>query len=106
MHVETEQTAQFTVITVSGEVDLATAPALRDVALPLVDAGRHDLVVDLSRVEFLDSTGLGVLVQLLTRVRAVDGTLRVVAPAERIAKVFRLTGLDQAMGLTDTVPRQ
>ena len=64
-----------------------------------MDAGRVRLVVDLSAVGFLDSTGLGVLVKALKRTREHDGTLDLVATDERILKVFRITGLDAVMPL-------
>ena len=59
-----------TVIEVGGEIDVYTAPKLRERIVDLVDAGSYDLVIDMEQVEFLDSTGLGVLVGGLKRVRA------------------------------------
>jgi len=58
--------------------------------------------VDLSRVEFLDSTGLGVLVGALKRLRAVNGTFKLVCAHERL-KIFRITALDRVFELYDTV---
>ena len=61
-------------------------------------------MVDLSQVDFLDSTGLSVLVKTLKRVREVEGgSLAVVVTADRVAKVFRLTGLDTLIPLHPTV---
>ena len=91
------------VVQVKGEVDVYTAPELDAELTRLADAQVFDIVVDLSRVDFLDSTGLGVLVKALKRVRELDGRLAVVAREERIRKVFRITGLDSVMGLTDSV---
>jgi anti-sigma B factor antagonist len=83
------------VIDVAGEIDVYTAPALRQRLAALLDEGRADLVVDLSRVTFMDSTGLGVLVGALKRVRGLDGRLVLVLDQDRILKVFRITGLTQ-----------
>ena len=69
----------------------------------LVEAGSYRLVVDLSNVEFLDSTELAVLVKALKRVREHGGSLSVVTATDRISKVFRITGLDTAIGLHGTV---
>ena len=76
-----------------GEIDVYTAPKLRETIVTLVDEGHFDLVVDLERVEFLDSTGLGVLVGGLKRVRTHDGSLSLVCTQERLLKIFRITGL-------------
>jgi anti-sigma B factor antagonist len=82
-----------TVISVTGEIDVYTAPTLRERLNDLVSQGEYDLVVDMAGVEFLDSTGLGVLVGGLKRARSHQGTLRLVCDQEKIIKVFRITGL-------------
>jgi anti-sigma B factor antagonist len=82
-----------TVVEVVGEIDVYTAPKLREQLTELVDSGRYDIVVDMAGVEFLDSTGLGVLVGGLKRVRMHDGAIRLVCTQERILKIFRITGL-------------
>lgn len=82
-----------TVVEVGGEIDVYTAPKLRETIVSLVAAGQYHLVVDLERVEFLDSTALGVLVGGLKRVRTHDGSLSLVCTQERLLKIFRITGL-------------
>jgi anti-sigma B factor antagonist len=92
-----------TVIAVGGEIDVYTAPKLREQIVQLVDEGRFHLVVDMEQVDFLDSTGLGVLVGGLKRVRAHDGSLRLVCTQERILKIFRITGLTKVFPVHATV---
>ena len=99
----TRDEAGHTVLAVSGEVDVYTAPALRDRIADLLDSGQHQLVIDLGGVEFLDSTGLGVLVGGLKRVRAHDGSLRLVCTQERILKIFRITGLTKVFPIHASV---
>ena len=101
--VTSRQEGARTVITVKGEIDVYTAPSLRERLNELVGAGRYDLVVDMGGVEFLDSTGLGVLVGGLKRVRSHDGTLRLVCAQEKILKVFRITGLTKVFPIHATV---
>ena len=91
------------VVDVAGEIDVYTAPQLREQLVELVDSGRYDLVIDMERVEFLDSTGLGVLVGGLKRVRAHEGSLRLVCTQERILKIFRITGLTKVFPIHDSV---
>lgn len=93
----------YSVVEVSGEVDVYTAPQLDEQLSTLVEGGSYKLIVDLSAVEFLDSTGLGVLVKALKRVREHDGSLAVITATDRISKVFRITGLDTAISLHSSV---
>ncbi len=99
----TRTEGKATVVAVGGEIDVYTAPQLRERVVELVAAGSYDLVLDLSGVEFLDSTGLGVLVGALNRVRAHDGSLVLVLTAERILKVFEITGLRKVFPIYPTV---
>jgi anti-sigma B factor antagonist len=92
-----------TVIEVGGEIDVYTAPRLREALVSLVDAGNYRVIVDMERVEFLDSTGLGVLVGGLKRVRAHDGGIDLVCTQGRILRIFRITGLSKVFTIFDTV---
>lgn len=87
------------VVAVGGEIDVYTAPRLRDTIASVVTAGNYDLVIDLSAVEFLDSTGLGVLVGGLKKVRAHDGSLALVCNQDRLLKIFRITGLAKVFAI-------
>ena len=91
------------VIDVAGMIDIYTAPRLRELLIDLVSTNSYQLVINLERVEFLDSTGLGVLVGGLKRVRAHDGSLELVCTQERILKIFRITGLTKVFGIHETV---
>ena len=92
-----------TIVSVGGEVDVYTAPKLRDKISELVGEGRYHLVVDMEAVEFLDSTGLGVLVGALKRVRTHDGELALVCTEPRILKVFDITGLTKVFRMHRSV---
>jgi anti-sigma B factor antagonist len=91
------------VIAVAGEIDVYTAPQLRDAITELVGVGKYHIVIDLEAVEFLDSTGLGVLVGGLKKVRAHDGSLELVCTQERLLKIFRITGLAKVFVIRDSV---
>jgi anti-sigma B factor antagonist len=91
------------IVDVEGEIDVYTAPRLRELLIELVNSGFYQLVVNMEKVEFLDSTGLGVLVGGLKRVRARDGSLDLVCTQERILKIFRITGLTKVFGIHDSV---
>ena len=91
------------ILAVSGEVDVATVPRLREQLHGLVAQGSNRIIVDLDGVDFLDSTGLGVLVGALKRVRSNDGELSLVCTQPRIRKVFEVTGLTKVFSLYDSV---
>jgi anti-sigma B factor antagonist len=93
LSLETRQSDDVTVVAVGGEIDVYTAPKLRDKITELVSDGRYHLVIDMESVEFLDSTGLGVLVGGLKKVRAHDGSMEIVCNQDRLLKIFRITGL-------------
>lgn len=92
-----------TVVQVVGEIDVYTAPQLRTQLDQEIDSGRHHLVVDLSGVTFMDSTGLGVLVGRLKQIRLNDGSMRLVCAHDRVLKVFVITGLDKVFEIYPTV---
>ena len=87
--------ADRTVLEVGGEVDVYTAPTLREKIVSLVDGGARVMIVDLTHVEFLDSTGLGVLVGGMKRLRGIGGDFALVCDQEKLLKIFRITGLDR-----------
>jgi len=94
---------RLTIVEVEGEIDVYTAPRLRELLIDLVNKGNFHLLVNMEKVDFLDSTGLGVLVGGLKRVRAHDGSLELVCTQERILKIFRITGLTKVFGIYSSV---
>jgi anti-sigma B factor antagonist len=85
------------VLQVTGEVDVFTAPMLREQIRELAATGAVHLIADLGQVDFLDSTGLGVLVGGLRRLREADGSLALVINTPRILRLFQITGLSKAL---------
>jgi anti-sigma B factor antagonist len=99
----TRSEAGRTVLEVAGEVDVYTGPTLRDRISDLLDGGATDLIVDLGRVDFIDSTGLGVLVGALNRAKELGGSLQLICAQERVLKLLRITGLDQVFTVRGTL---
>jgi anti-sigma B factor antagonist len=91
------------VITVSGEIDVATAPQLRECLHKVIAQGQPTVVLDLLGVTFLDSTALGVLVGALKRCRELGGELHVVVADARIMKIFEITGLTKVFPISDSL---
>ena len=103
LRVEVSTQGDWSVVTVGGEIDVATAPRLREQLIALVNGGSYHLVIDLEAVDFIDSTGLGVLIGALKRVRTQGGELALVCTERRILKVFEITGLDRVFRIGGTV---
>ena len=94
---------QWTVISVTGDLDVAGAPDLRQAVMVAVADGARYLVLDLSGLDFIDSFGLGVVVGTLKRIRKRRGDLRLVCPVQRIRRVFEMCDLDRIVALYDTL---
>jgi anti-sigma B factor antagonist len=94
---------EIAVVQVSGWIEVGSAPRLRDTLISVIDEGHVNLVIDLSQVAFLDSTGLGVLIGLLHRLRSRDGSLVLAGASDRVYKVFHTTQLTKILTITDTV---
>ncbi|HEX8305227.1 MAG TPA: STAS domain-containing protein [Jatrophihabitans sp.] len=93
----------LTVLEVRGEVDLHSAAQLQDRLLQVI-AGGQSVVVDLTGLSFLDSTGLGVLVAARNQAQQAGAQLRLVCTSDRMLKLFRITGLDAVFEIYATVP--
>jgi anti-sigma B factor antagonist len=91
------------IVAVSGDVDISTSPDLRQALAEAVSAGTRALVVDLSAVRFVDSTGLGVLVGAYTAVRNAGGRLAVVNDHAAVLKVLSITALHDVLGVHPTL---
>lgn len=90
------------VITLDGEVDVYTAPQLKQQMISLLEAGATQMIVDLTNVEYFDSTALGVLIGGLKRMRERDGNVSLICPSPRIRRVFEITGLDKIFDIYDS----
>jgi len=89
-------------VIVGGEVDLSTAPELKEVLNGVIDGGAHLVLVDLSTATFIDSTTLGVLMGAVKRVRPYGGEIAIACKDPNIRKIFEITLLDRVFAIFDT----
>lgn len=87
------------IVDVAGEVDLYSAPELKMRIIDVIDAGKTQIVVDLTKSTFIDSTTLGVLVGARKRLRPQGGSLAVVCPDPDKLTLFEMTGLDRVFSI-------
>ncbi|MFE5941675.1 STAS domain-containing protein [Streptomyces sp. NPDC056480] len=105
-HTYEHLTEDITLVSIGyDELDGFAVPPTRQLLADLVNHGRFYLVVDLTALDYLSSTGLGVLVSVLKRTRAHDGGLALVLQKRTVLKIFRVTGLINAFSIFDTVDR-
>ncbi|MFD3808690.1 STAS domain-containing protein [Streptomyces sp. NPDC058611] len=104
--VETEVRAEVIVVRPSGELDVDSAPALRTALLGALNrtGGPTDVVVDLSRVEFCDSSGLNVLIRAGLVARDSKRTLRLAAPCAQVSRLLAVTGANRTFDIDPTAP--
>ena len=101
--IKTALSGNAAVIEANGELDVYTAPQLKDAISQAVADGHKTVIVDLRPVGFLDSTALGVLVNGLRQARAESGDLRLIVDHPHIAKMFRITGFDSVFRIHTTL---
>ncbi len=103
-HIEERTAGAVSIVSVAGEIDVATAPQLQERLHELIASGHANVVVDLLAVTFLDSTALGVLVGALKRCRERGGELQLVVVDPRIVKIFEITGLTTVFPIVESLP--
>jgi anti-sigma B factor antagonist len=96
-------TVAWAIVPLDGEIDLSSAPAARAKIGRVTHSQPAFVILDLSRLDFVDSTGLGVFVGALRRIRAEGGELRLAGATPSIRRVFGVTGLDRVFDLFPTV---
>ena len=102
LSVSSDNHGDVVVIRAVGDVDATTAGVLREALTMPLASGRVNLVADLSQVQFMDSSGLGVLVGRLKAARQVGGGLRCLVTTDRIRRIFNATGLERVLPLYDS----
>jgi anti-anti-sigma factor len=91
------------VLTLRGELDIASAPVLVEGALRCIGQGHDRLVLDLAEVTFLDSSGINAIVRVLRSAEAHGGRLALARPTRQARRVFELTSFDRFVAVRDTV---
>jgi anti-sigma B factor antagonist len=99
---ETLQDGADAVVSLEGEVDLYTAPELKQELHRLVGEGAKRIVIDMTATTFIDSTTLGVLLSVVKRVRPEGGAVVLVCPDRNVKRIFEITLLDRVFTIVDT----
>lgn len=103
LDITVDKTDDLCVFSLEGEVDVYTAPQLKQSLVDSIDGGCVNILVDMQQVGFIDSSGLGVLVGGLRRAKERSGSIRLVCSRDNILKIFRITGLDKVFPIFESV---
>ena len=101
--IRTEHAGRAIIYALGGSLDLATAPSLRAALIEAANDGIHELIVDLSQLEFLDSTGLGALIGAHRRCTENGGQLRLIVCEGPISRLLTITGLMRVLAVYSTL---
>jgi anti-sigma B factor antagonist len=102
-HVEAHTEGRACVLTITGELDLAAAPALEQELDAALKSGASVIVLDLERLDFIDSTGLSVLVRGQQQAQEAGLDLGLVKPAAQVERLLELTGLAERLTLAESL---
>ena len=99
LKIDVERSRDQLVLSISGELDLATAPLLQEHLLEAAQTDLSEVVVDLEHATYIDSSGLGVLVSAHNRLMARGGSLVICSPTPRSMKLFEIAGLSSYLNI-------
>lgn len=94
MDITVSEMKRVTLVEINGRIDSTNATRLGDALNEQIDAGRHQVVVDLAQVEYMSSAGLRELVSAVKKLRNLNGDLRIASPSPRVKEVLDIAGLD------------
>ena len=95
MEIEIRERGDVVIMDISGEVDLYNAPDIKNKITTLIDGGKRNILINLTNVSYIDSSGIGVLISSLSRLKKVGGALKIMGVHGSVKKVFELTKLDK-----------
>lgn len=103
MQISIREVDSIPVISISGEVDLYNAKEIKQVLDQKIQEGKYEIVVDVSEVPFMDSSGIGTLVTGMYKLRKYYGGLKVAGISGSVAKVFKLTGMESHLQVYESI---
>ena len=92
----------ITIVTLKGEIDVGSAPQLKELVQQLIDDGDVQILIDLSDVPFMDSTGLGIFVNAYKQLQRAGGVIKFANPQEVLRKVFSITQTDKVFSIFES----
>lgn len=101
--IDIEKGEDRSTIFLKGEIDIYTVDEIEQHLLPLTEKNQHTVIVNLKAVDYMDSTGLGLFIKALKSTRNYDSVLKLTHLQKRVARLFKITGLDEVIQIEHTV---
>ena len=93
---------KISILDIVGEIDLYNAPDIKETIKKSIDKGNIYIVINLDKVSYIDSSGIGVLISSLTNLKKIGGELKIINVYAPILKVFKMTKLDKFFDICET----
>lgn len=93
MEVSTREAENIIILDINGEIDLYNAPTLKDIIKKNIEAQKYNIVINLEKVSYIDSSGIGALISSLSNLKKYQGGLKIINVTGSVKKVFELTKL-------------
>lgn len=90
------------ILDINGEIDLYNAPEIKSKITELMEAGKSDIIINLEKVSYIDSSGIGVLISSLSNLKKAGGSLKIINVFASVRKVFELTKLTSFFDIYDS----
>ena len=103
LNVDVGENKSIHIVNLDGEIDAYTAPKVKDVLLPLVNKPDQKVEVNLEKINYMDSTGLGVFIGALKAAKENNSEIRLIQPQDKVLRLFTITGLDQVFTIDTKV---
>lgn len=101
MEIEKRENNEIQILDVNGEIDLYNAPEIKDLINKLIDEKKYSVIINLDRVSYIDSSGIGALISSLSNLKKYQGGLKIINVSGSVRKVFELTKLTSFFEIYD-----
>ena len=102
MEISQREKDAITILDIQGEIDLYNAPEIKDIIQKLIEAQKYNVIINLEKVSYIDSLGIGALISSLSNLKKYQGGLKIINVFASVKKVFELTKLTSFFDIFDT----
>lgn len=102
MEINRREVESVTVLDISGEIDLYNAPEIKDIIAKLIEEQKYNVIINLEKVSYIDSSGIGALISSLSNLKKYQGSLKIINVYASVKKVFELTKLTSFFEIYDS----
>lgn len=102
MEIKTKENNDIVILDIEGEIDLYNAPALKDVIKENIEIQKYNIIINLGKVSYIDSSGIGALISSLSNLKKYQGGLKIISVTGSVRKVFELTKLTNFFEIFDS----